>query len=146
MKIALGLLAAAFLVTGCGHWTGAVPQGTSSTPSPIPTVTTSTDPASNITEADDGRQFTITVGQTIDVALHAQGFEHWTDLASSNPLVLVARPDPYAAAAIGVTLGRFQGLAAGTAVITAEGAVTCPSGSMCPMMVREFAVRITVSA
>ncbi len=50
-----------------------------------------------------------------------------------------------AAAVRGVTLGAFQAMAPGRAVITASAGAACSPGQTCPMFAIAYAVTVTVT-
>ena len=87
------------------------------------------------------------VGQTIEVALHANtGMDNWTQVRSTDQSILVPIVNRAATAMRGVTLAAFKALAPGEAEITAHSNPQCSPGQACPMYVQVWSVKVTVTA
>jgi len=140
MKKFLVVLAAALALTACGS----VSAGTGSPPSPT------TNPGGlhfDVTVTEKDRAATLRVGQTLEVALHANtGMDNWTQVRSSDQAVLVPTVNPAATAMRGVTLAAFKAMAPGEAEITAYASPSCSPGQACPMYVAVWSVKVTVTA
>jgi hypothetical protein len=135
-------LLAALVLTACGS------VGAGNLPSPSPGPTPSSGPGLGfdalVTERDQA--ITIHVGQKLEVALHARsGMTNWSNVRSSNALVLAPIVNPAATAVRGVTLAAFEARAAGEAVLTASAGPVCSPGQACPMYAVLWSVTVTVT-
>lgn len=135
-RLAGALAAAALALAGCAALSS--PAG----PSPAPTATPAT---IAITDGDLGRTFHARPGDNLSVLLHQPaGYTPW-QLSSSDPEVLERVVDTRAAAPAGVTMAEFRAVAAGTAMIRASSAISCPGGQVCPALARGWAVTVQVA-
>ena len=137
------IVVAALVMAACGS------AGAASGPTPSPDPTPISGPGLHfdavVTERD--HVATLRVGQTLEVALHANtGMDNWTQVRSSDQAVLVPTVNPAATAMRGVTLAAFKAMAPGEAEITAYTSPTCSPGQACPMYVAVWSVKVTVTA
>lgn len=138
VKTALLAAVAGLLISACG----AVETGVGPAPSP------STGPGlgfdAMVTEKD--KAITIHVGQKLEVVLHASpGMTNWSNVRSSDMMVLTPIVNPAATAVRGVTLAAFQADARGQAVVTAVAGAACSPGQACPMYATLYSVTVTVT-
>lgn len=108
-------------------------------------------PSAQITEAADQTTYTMKVGQTVDLSLHAApGYTDWQSLSSTDQRVLAPVANPAGAVGKGVTVGTFRAVSPGTAQITSNSGIACsPVGGKpvaCPQLARVFTVTVTVVA
>ncbi|MHB8665885.1 MAG: hypothetical protein ACYDH6_24685 [Acidimicrobiales bacterium] len=98
-----------------------------------------------ITQDDAGRTYTIAVGQEVDVELSGSGSDPWGSPTDSNTAALSPRPSGVMPCA-GCVYARYQGAAAGQAVLSAQQTPTCRQATPpCGGNTREFSVTINVS-
>lgn len=140
------------LVVACGSV--GRPGGGSAATSPSSGSPAASAPAANpgrktvaaLGDADSGRTVQLHKGEAVSVALHeADGFTPWSQLASSDGAVLMPIVDTRAAAARGVTLGSFEGVGPGTALVTSSASQDCAAGAQCPALARAWTVTVVVS-
>jgi hypothetical protein len=97
-----------------------------------------------ITQADNGRHYTLVLGERLTVRLSGPSSERWMAPTSSSPKVLVRR-----SASSGTTAtATFQAVAAGKALVTAVHTPRCnpQCGVVTPLTVPvEFHVSISVT-
>ena len=136
---------------------GAGSAAPSSTASPVPGTTPSTDPSAGcasvgvavqpvtLTEADNGKAVCVATGATVEVYLHAGSGPAWTR-PQSDGAALAPTASGKGALQVGVSAGFFRAAQPGPARITAQRAVcgTGPKpGVMCEAM-QLFTVSVTV--
>ena len=141
MRNLLIALAAALALSACGSYH----YGTGSQPSPSPSEGPGLGFAAVVTETD--KTATVRVGQKLEVALKAgDKMDNWSHPRSSNESILAPTVNPAATAVRGTTLAAFIALAPGQAELSAYASPHCPPGSMCPMYVQVWSVKVTVTA
>jgi hypothetical protein len=107
---------------------------------------TALQPNLTVTNADEGKTFTVKVGAVIDLDLKADsGMQPW-QVQSPDANILQSIPNPAAAAAQGVTLRSFKAIGAGTTAIMATERPQCTPGQACPQFIRAWKVTVTVAA
>ncbi len=112
---------------------------------PPPSPTISPGPGFDAVATEHDTAVTITVGQKLELVLHARpGMTNWANVRSSDTSVLAPIANPAATAARGVTLAGFQAEAVGTAVITASAGAACSPGQACPQFAILYSVMVTV--
>lgn len=112
---------------------------------PPPSPTISPGPGFDAVATERDTAITITVGQKLEVVLHARpGMTNWANVRSSDTSVLAPIANPAATAVRGVTLAAFQAQAAGTAVITASAGAACSPGQACPQFLILYSATVTV--
>lgn len=95
-----------------------------------------------LAQADNGKTYTVKVGEGIVVNLGSQTM-HWT-VNTADPAILRSVVLGIAQRAGDPTVARFTAVGKGTTKITGEGRPLCPSGSMCAQYLINYAVTITV--
>lgn len=140
--------------TGSGTVAGTTPATTPRTtttampaPPPPPTTAVTTPPGGHqtitVTEADDGKSYTLHRGDTLDVGL-AGGTYHWTPPMSSDENVL-RRTGAASGTADGGTWASFSAQSAGHADVSSTGDPPCRQASPpCMVPSRLFQVHVTV--
>jgi hypothetical protein len=72
--------------------------------------------------------------------------QNWAVQPPADASVLIAIPNPAAAAAQGVTLASFRAAGTGTTNLTATDRPACAPGQACPQFIRAWRATITVDA
>ncbi len=142
LKPALFAVLAAVLLSACdvGHCQCI---GNPYVPPPSPTISPWPGFALVATERDTA--ITITVGQKLEVFLHARpGMSNWANVMSSDPSVLAPIANPAATDVRGVTLAAFQAQTVGTAVISSSAGAACSPGQACPQFAILYSATVTV--
>ncbi len=121
--------------------------GAAVSPAPEPSPSGSPLPAgSSITNTDEGKTFTLKIGDEVEVALRQEaGFTPWQNVTSTDTMVLQPTVDTHAAGVVGMSLHKFRAAAAGQAQIQATTTVMCSPGAACPALARAWHVTIQVS-
>lgn len=141
MRTLLIAVAAGLLLAGCGSVSScACSYGVLPTPSSGPGLF-------DLTVTEKEKVASMHVGQTVEVALHANtGMNNWAQVRSTDQSILVPVVNPAATAMRGVTLAAFRAMAPGEADITAYASPDCSPGQACPMYVQVWSVKVTVTA
>jgi hypothetical protein len=141
MKGALLVVVAALTLSACGAVGGGAAAPPGGTPSTSPGM------GFDLAVTEKSRSATMTVGQKVEVVLHANpGMTTWSGVRSSDPSVLASIVNPAATSVRGVTLAAFQATAPGKAQITAVAGPLCSPGQACPMYAILLTIDITVVA
>ncbi len=142
LKTALIAALGAVVLAACGD-VHCMCIGNPYVPPPSPTI--SPGPGFDAVATEHDTAVTITVGQKLELVLHARpGMTNWANVRSGDTSVLAPIANPAATAAPGVTLAGFQADAVGTAVITASAGAACSPGQACPQFAILYSVTVTV--
>lgn len=143
VKAALSAVLAALVLTACGSVGAGTLPSPDSSPSPTPT---SPGLGFDAMVNENSTAITLHVGQKLEVVLHARtGMSNWSNVRSSDTLVLTPIVNPAATAVRGVTLAAFQAVAPGQAIISASAGALCSPGQACPMFAMLYTVTVTVT-
>ncbi|HEV2368335.1 MAG TPA: hypothetical protein VGR90_00585, partial [Acidimicrobiales bacterium] len=93
---------------------------------------------------DDGRTFTLHVGQTLPVDLTGSDTTRWGAPASTGPTV-VATVTSTENPVTGSAAGTFRAVAPGTAQVRADKLTRCPPGQACPQLATLWQITVLVS-
>jgi hypothetical protein len=130
MKI-LGLAALVMMLAACGTGWHADPGG---------------ETGFDVTVTEKDHSTTMTVGQRLEVVLHAPaGMKPWTHPVSSNAKVLQPAVDPAAISVRGVTLAAFEAVAPGEVQVTANAAPDCAENQPCAQLLAVYNLKVTVT-
>ncbi|HEX6493295.1 MAG TPA: hypothetical protein VF112_07260, partial [Candidatus Dormibacteraeota bacterium] len=117
-------------------------------PAPAPPATAppaTSNPPSTVRVDETTEAVTIRVGTLLDVELHGDPADRWSEPDTPTP-ALLERLSGSADAATGNAQATFRALAAGDAVVMIERTASCssgPNGGVCGVQARRIAVTIT---
>lgn len=124
-----------------------VPLTPSTTTRPASTTTTAPPAAVSVvkqlTSADSGQTFQLSVGQAIEITLESAGIK-WGGITYSPTAPL--RGDPTPSPPPNGQLLIWTAVQPGTVVVTAQGSPLCaPPDSVCPDFIQQFTVHLVIS-